>query len=586
MRTPETPPDPDNDAPPGDTPIATRSETRRKRNAIWRLSLLLVALTFIAYQPAWHAGFIWDDDQHVTKNSLLTAPDGFKLIWFSPPRNDSYFPMVNTTLWFEHTLWGVNPSGYHCVNILLHSLNALLVWAVLARLALPGAWLAAAIWAVHPVNVESVAWITELKNTQSTLFYLLTLLAWMKFTEAGTVRRWRFYVLALLLYGPALFTKTTTCTLPAALLLVLWLRNERIDGRRLCQIVPGVCYAIITGLLTVWCEVYLGGYREAARQSPGGLARLLIAAHALWFYVAKLAWPTKLTFSYPRWEINLCDPLQYGWLIACVVVAVLLVWRRHAIGRGPIAAVVFFVATLSLLLGFVPVYTFRFSFVADHYQYLASIGLVALFAAVASRQADSWQLGRDARCALSTSLLIVLGALTWKQAGVYRDAETLWRDTLAKNPACWLAHNNWGLLLEHRGEASAAEEQYRQALQIYPDDIKARVNLGNALARQGKASEAIEQYREALRIKPDHARAHINLGNVLLLQGNVRDAIEHYDDALRIDPHSAEAHLNLGVALEQTGQTSEAVRQYEIALRLAPDLTTASNALARLREGQ
>jgi tetratricopeptide (TPR) repeat protein len=586
MGTPETPSEVASNGLPAPTQTTTGSNARHEGNVRWRLSLLLVALTFLAYQPARHAGFIWDDDQHIAKNTLLTAPHGFKLIWFSPPRNDSYFPMVNTTLRFEHALWGLNPSGYHCVNILLHSLNALLVWAVLRRLALPGAWLGAAIWALHPVNVESVAWITELKNTQSTLFYMLTLLAWMKFTEGGTVHRWRYYVLALLLYGPALFTKTTTCTLPAAMLLVLWLRNQRIDWRRLCQIMPFVCYAIVTGLLTVWCEVYLGGYREAVRHAPGGMQRLLIAAHALWFYAAKLAWPTNLTFSYPHWEISLRDPLQYSWLVACIALPLLLLWRRNAIGRGPITAVIFFVATLSLLLGFIPVYTFRFSFVADHYQYLANIGLIALFAAAASSQADRWQLRRHARWALSACLLVVLGALTWKQAGTYRDAETLWRDTLAENPDSWLAHNNLGLLLEHRGEAVAAEEQYRQALEIDPKDTKARLNLGNALMRQGKAPEAIEQYQEALRIQPDYARAHINLGNVLLLQGDLRDAIGHYEESLRIDPDSAEAHLNLAVALEQAGRASKAVSQYELALRLNPDLTAASNALARLREGQ
>jgi len=586
MGMPEKPSEFASNGLPATTQTATESNARHEAKVRWRLSLLLVALTFLAYHPAWHAGFIWDDDQHIARNTLLTARHGFKLIWFSPPRNDSYFPMVNTTLRFEHALWGLNPSGYHCVNILLHSLNALLVWAVLRRLGLLGAWLAAAIWALHPVNVESVAWITELKNTQSTLFYLLTLLAWMKFTESGTVRRWRYYVLALLLYGPALCTKTTTCTLPAAMLLVLWLRNQRIDWRRFCQIIPFVGYAIVTGLLTVWCEVYLGGYGEAARQSPGGLARLLIAAHALWFYAAKLTWPTNLTFSYPRWQISLGDPLQYVWLIACATVAVLLWWRRNAIGRGPISAIIFFVATLSLLSGFIPVYTFRFSFVADHYQYLASIGLIALFAGAAARQADGWQVGRGTQWALSACLLVVLGTLTWKQAGVYRDAEALWRDTLSKNPDSWLAHNNLGLLLEHQGEAFAAEEQYRQALEIDPNDTKARLNLGNALMRQGKAPEAIEQYQEVLRIKPDHARAHINLGNVLLLQGNLREAIAHYEEALRIDPDSAEAHLNLAVALEQAGRMSKAVSQYELALRLNPGLTAASNALARLREGQ
>src|SRR5208282_1257532 len=196
---------------------------------------LILLLAFVAYLPALRCGYIWDDDVYVTRNPLLTAPDGLNRIWFTAHPYTAYFPMVNTTLRFEHMLWGLNPAGYHFVNILLHAINALLVWVVLRRLALPGSWLAAAIWAIHPVNVESVAWITELKNTQSTLFYLLTLLAWMKFTDGQTTRPWRLYALALLLYGPALFSKTTASTLPAAMLLVLWLRRQPIGWRRFLQ---------------------------------------------------------------------------------------------------------------------------------------------------------------------------------------------------------------------------------------------------------------------------------------------------------------------------------------------------------------
>jgi len=175
---------------------------------------LIMLLTVLAYLPAWRCGFIWDDDFYVTNNPLLTETDGLRRIWFSAHHQSQYFPLVYTTLRLERNLWGLNPIGYHVVNVLLHSMNALLVWLVLRRLALPGAWLAAAIWAVHPVNVESAAWITELKNTQSTLFYLLALLAWMKFADRETACPWRFYTLALLLQALALFSKPTACTLP------------------------------------------------------------------------------------------------------------------------------------------------------------------------------------------------------------------------------------------------------------------------------------------------------------------------------------------------------------------------------------
>ena len=579
----------------------------------WVCAFVLVLITLLAYQPAWHAGFIWDDDRYVTRNPLLTAPDGLKRIWFSPQTYAAYFPMVNTTLRFEHMLWGLHPAGYHFVNILLHCINALLVWTVLRRLAMPGSWLAAAIWAIHPVNVESVAWITELKNTQSTVFGLLTLLAWMKFTDSKTMHPWRFYALALLLYGPALSSKTTASTLPAAMLLVLWLRKEPIGWRRFVQIVPFLGYGVGTGLLSVWCEAHSGNYAEALRYSYSGVGRLLIATHALWFYAAKLAWPARLTFSYPRWEINPGDPLQYLWLAACVAVALLLWWRRKAIGRGPVAAVVFFVATLSPLLGFIPVYTFRYSFVADHYQYVASIGLIALFAGAASSHADTWQLDPNLRRALSASLLLVLGALTWRQARVYQNPEALWSDTLAKNPDSWMAHDNLSIVLCQEGRTEEAIWHCEQALRIKPDHAEAHNNLGMALAQLGRMQDAIGHYEQALRINPDVAMVHNNLGNALFQAGKIRDAIEHYEQALRLQPDYAEAHdnlgralvdagrlpeavghleqalqidpdytnahYNLGVALWRTGKAQEAIRQYELALRLKPDFAEAHNNL-------
>jgi tetratricopeptide (TPR) repeat protein len=532
-------------------------------------------VTFVAYAPVWHAGFVWDDDFYVTRNPLLTAVDGLKRIWFSPHTYAAYFPLVNTTLRFEYMLWGLNPAGYHFVNIMLHCINALLVWTVLRKLAVPGSWLAAAIWALHPVNVESVAWITELKNTQSTLFGLLTLLAWMKFTGRQTVRPWRFYALTLLLYGPALFSKTTACTLPAAMLLVLWLRKSPVGWRRFVQIVPFLCYGVGMGLLSVWCEAHLGNYAEAVHYSYSGVGRLLIATHALWFYAAKLAWPTQLTFSYPRWEINPHDPLQYIWLIACVAVALVLWWRRNAVGRGPVTAIVFFVAALSPLLGFIPVYTFRYSFVADHYQYVASIGLIALFAGAVSSQADTWQLGNNMRCTLSASLLLVLGALTWQQAGIYQNAVTLWQDTLAKNPNAWVAHDNLGSALLQSGKVREAIGHYEQAVRIKPDYTEAHYNLGNILVQAGRVQDGIGHYEQALRLNPDYAAAHNNLGNVLVQAGRVQDGIGHYEQALRLQPDYAEAHYNLGIALAEQGKVPEAITHYEQALRLNPDYAEA-----------
>ena len=312
----------------------------------WLFGLLLVVTTLFAYAPAWHAGFIWDDDRYVTENPMLTAPDGLQQIWFSAHRQSQYFPLIYTTFKFERALWGLKPVGYHLVNILVHGLNAGLVWALLRRLAMPGAWLAAAVWALHPVQVESVAWITELKNTQSTLFCLLSVLAWLRFVDPRAVRRGWFYAAALVLQALALFSKTTACTLPAALLLVLWWRGETIGWRRIVQVTPFLLLGVTMGLVSVWWEGHLGNYQESSGAGFGWLERLLIATRALWFYAGKLLWPATLTFSYPQWAINAREPTQYVWLIGSVVVACLLGWQRKWLGRGVIAGVLFFMATL------------------------------------------------------------------------------------------------------------------------------------------------------------------------------------------------------------------------------------------------
>jgi len=208
------------------------------RGRAWFFALVLAALTIFAYRPAWNGGFVWDDDVYITNNELLTAPDGLRRIWFSLDSPSQYFPLVFSTFRIEHALWGLNPTGYHWVNLLLHVANALLVWRVLARLNVPGAWLAGAIFALHPVQVESVAWITERKNVLMGFFFLLTLRAWIAFVDERTKRPWRFYVLALILYMLALSAKTTACTLPAALVLILWLQKKAINWKRIFEILP------------------------------------------------------------------------------------------------------------------------------------------------------------------------------------------------------------------------------------------------------------------------------------------------------------------------------------------------------------
>src|SRR6476659_3232834 len=422
-------------------------------------ALVLAAVTIFAYRPAWHGGFLWDDDDYIINNELLTAPHGWQRIWFSLDSPSQYFPLTYSTFRIEYALWCLNTTGYHWVNLLLHVGNALLIWAVLARLKVPGSWLAAAIFALHPVQVESVAWITERKNVLMGFFFLLTIRAWVEFVDEQTKHRWFFYAMALVLYALALFSKTTACTLPAALLLILWLQGRRIDQRRLLQLVPFVVLALGMGLLTVWWERYhQGTHGPLFAISP--LERLLIASRAIWFYLGKLFWPSNLTFIYPRWRIAPSNLLNYAPFLAIAGLGAGIYLTRRYLGRGVETAMLFFGATLGPVLRFIMLYTFRYTFVADHYQYLASIGPIALVCAGAATLARSYSEARPLVFGLLACTIAVLTVLTWRQSAIYADIESLWRTTIARNPNCWMAHNNLGTVLLQRGEVDDAIAQY------------------------------------------------------------------------------------------------------------------------------
>lgn len=556
------------------------TDPRRIKFFLAGAAIMLLAL--IAYMPAYHAGFIWDDDCYVTGNPLLTEPDGLRRIWFSAHHQSQYFPLVYTTLRWEYALWGLKPFGYHFVNVVLHGMNAVLLWAILRRLAAPGAWLAAAIFAVHPVEVESVAWVTELKNTESTLFYFLAILAWMRFTGKDGTNPWRFYAIALVCQALALFSKTTACTLPAALVLVLWVRHEPVNLRRCLQIAPFVLMGIVMGAVSIWWEAHLGSYSEETRLSFTILQRVLIASHALWFYAAKLIWPLNLAFSYPRWQINTHDVFQYAWPIACAALAVLLWSRREKWPRLAVAAVVFFVAALSPLLGFISEYTFVYTFVADHYQYTASAGLIALFAGLTATWFVKWEVPQNARVLLVTILLAALTLLTWGQASAYRNLETLWRDTIAKNHSSWMAHFNLGNILALDERYPEAIEQFQEALKYKPDHIKARRNMGLAhynmglrLLGSGRDAEVMEHFQSAVKYNTNSVKAYVSLGAELEKHGHVGEAVSAYSNALRIDPEYAPAHYDLGTTLAKQEKFDDAIAQLREAVRLDPKMQSA-----------
>ena len=579
---------------------AARAESRvePRHDYSW---VLIPAAVFIAYFPALGGGLLWDDLGHITVPELRSL-HGLWRIWSEIGATQQYYPLLHSAFWLEHRIWGDAWLGYHLVNVALHSAAAILVVRILRQLSVPGALFAGLIFAVHPVAVESVAWISEQKNTLSAVFYLASALVYLRIAGGGSsaggskgqdppyVRNPRYW-LASALFLCALLTKTVTATLPAALLVVFWWQRGRLYWRRdVLPLVPWFALAVAGGLLTIWFE----------RQSIGArgdeftltlLERALLAGRIIWFYLAKLFWPYNLTFIYPRWSVDASVWWQYLFSVGAIALGIALAILGR---RGPLAGYLFFCGTLVPVLGFVNVYPFLFSYVADHFQYLAMLGIfvpvAAVFAIALERAARDRQ--RFLR-ALGAATIALLALLTWHRSAVYHDSETLFRDTVVRNPQAWMAHLNLGTELANRGRLPEAIDAYEGALRArtnYPEAkqnlVLAHMKLGDAASETAdRQAEAIAHYEAVLRIDPEHFRGHYNLGTILMdVPERHSDAIAHLEAAHRLQPDNVEARVNLGMALSDVpARRREAVGHLEFAFAKRPDLAPVAEALARLR---
>lgn len=530
--------------------------------------LVLLAATLAAYHPAWHGGLLWDDDAHVTRAELRSV-SGLWRIWFDVGSTQQYYPVVHSAFWALYRLFGDATFGYHIVTISLHALSALLVAVILRRLAVPGAVLAAVVFALHPVHVESVAWITELKNTLSGVCYLGAALAYLRFDERRE-RRW--YGVATFLFVMALLSKSVTATLPAALLVVFWWQRGRLRWHQdVLPLAPWLALGAAAGTLTAWVERTFVGAQGAGFELTL-VERFLIAGRAIWFYLGKLVRPADLTFIYPKWHIDHSDATQYLYPLGIIVLLAAL-WLVRARSRAPLAALLFFCGTLFPALGFFNVYPFRYSFVADHFQYLASIGIITLLSAGAATVIIRWR----TRPRWAAGLLLVatgtsLGVMTWRQSRHYRDAETLYLETLRRNPAATMAAINVALLYldgppEKWGQAASHLET---AVRLDPANSEALVNLGAALQKTGRLEEAARRYEEALRLKADDVDAYTNLGSVRERLGRLEEATGAYREAVRLAPGSSETHANLGRVLLTIDRRVEAEAAFREALKRDP----------------
>lgn len=571
-------------------------------------TMWIIALTLLAYLPALNAGFIWDDDQYILENRTLRTTEGLVQIWLEPTSIPQYYPLVHTTYWFEYQLWGTDPLGYHLVNAIFHAFAAMMLWLVLHRLKVPGAFLAALVFAVHPVHVESVAWVTERKNTLSGLMYLWSALILLPFfgirreglTHAGAPRRSEWnqamlarYAVGMLLFILALLSKSVTASLPAAMLLLIYWKHGRIHWRDFAWLLPFFVVGVVAGLHTAWLEkTHVGA--DGADFDLSFIQRMLIASRAICFYAWSLVWPSELTFFYYRWHV---DPrFWWQWLFPGGLLALLaaLWFGRHRIGRGPIVAVCFFCGTLFPALGFVDVYPMKFSFVADHFQYHASIGVIALIVGSLAWLAQRCPpAGRAAMSGGAAGVIVLFILICMQQSRIYEDKETLYRDVIRKNDTAFIAYTNLGGVLLKKGdllesqrkteEARAArleaKDIFMQGYLLRPD-IKSIWNLGLAYAALEQEERAVELFGLSLRIEPVldlRARAY---ARILSQIGRESEAMAIYEEVIAQDaPENAGAifisHVDYAHLLLEAD--NHALRDPAKALKIA----TAADAMTR-----
>jgi tetratricopeptide (TPR) repeat protein len=586
------------------------------------LSGLLVLVGLVAYLPMLRNGFVWDDDTFLTKNALIKAADGLSQFWFSQRPSD-YWPVTSTTLWFEWRLWGMQAAGYHATNLALHLGEGLLLWSVLRRLRVPGAYLAALLFVAHPVNVESVAWIAQRKNLMAMLFYLLSLRLFLAtrwsdgpVSPAGPAgggdpsRERRLYVGSLLAFVLAMLSKGSVAPLPVVLLgIIAWRRP--VTWRDVRKLAPFFAVAAALVVVNIWFQTHGSG--EVVRPA-GPLERLLGAGTVVWFYLSKALWPADLTFVYPQWHLTADSWPGWTALLGGAVVTAGLAWIARSsppatLRRGALAGWLYFGVMLLPVMGFTDVYFMRYSLVADHYQHLAIIGLLGFAAAAWAL----WGAARSVKLSVAAGVVGVLAALTWRQCGMYRDNATLYRITLERNPDCWMVYNNLALSEADAGQIATATRDFERALRLNPDFYEAHLNfgsvllntghpvealaqyeaalrasghqpvalysLGNALHSLGRDAEAARAYERAIELRPTYADAENNLGIVREAAGQEADALAHFRRAVRLDPENPGANYNLANALRKTGQGGDAIGYYEKAVRLNPGNLQAHNNL-------
>jgi len=538
------------------------------------------------FSPAWTGGWVWDDTTEILRNDPIRSSwRAIGGMWTAPAGAD-YLPLKETVQWIEWHLWGDAPEGYHLVSSSLHLLSAFLFWRLLVRLRVPFAWTAAIFFSVHPMAVESVAWIAELKNTLSLPLLLVSSLAYIAFDECRERPNgaWKgMYALSLLAFLASLLAKSSGVMFPFVMLIYGWVRHGRVTQRAILASVPFAAMAGAVGVVTIWFQEHraISGVMAPA----GGLGeQLAIAGHALVFYFVKAIIPWPIGPVYPGWRVGgsfLAD--AWPWL-AIVVVAVVLWSCRARWGRGPILASGWFVLNLVPVLGFIRMSFARLSPVSDHFAYIALLGVVGgLAGALGSLTQALGQKGP--RLALGGAVALILGVFAFESHELstnYRDDRTFWTFASRQNPEAWAPRNNLGLIDLAAGRFPEAAGQFEAVLRSGEHQAEVYNNLGTTYTRLGRYDEAAAQFEAALRLQPGYPVAEANLGNVLAQTRQYDQAIVHYRRSLELKPDIADVHTRLGMAYLLTNNPIDAAAEFAEAIRLDPNATEPRYRLATL----
>ena len=533
------------------------------------LSLMLLGAVLVVYLPALRGGFIWDDAILLTDNEMVKSAGGLWDIWFCPPTGEGYFPLTWSAFWVQWRLWGTHPEGYRLVNLLLHAASALLLWRLLNRLKVPGGWLAGMLFALHPVCVMSVAWVSELKNTLALFLALLCLLPFATCLETGRKLCFRApMALCSLLFLLSLLAKPLAIGLPVLLLFVVWRQDGRATIANSLPLAPLFAAALAIGMVTPYFQH--GGSANITWFEPAWLERILLAAKAYWFYWGQTLYPAHLTLCYAPWRLPPGELLSWLPLTALLLLVSAAWLLRRRLGTLPLLFLAAHGLLLAPTLGLLSMTWHRYAWVSDHFNY-GGVAVVAVAGGMlAARVRDRCQHATRLRLvvpAVGGGLLLLLAFTTALRADLFADPIVLWRQNTVACPESWGGWEHLSCALLDARRPQEAEVAARASLQLLAENPAAQYELAYALHLQGRLAEAIAEYRKTLRLQPNAAKPYWNFGLALNLVGKPEEALGMLRRSLELTPGNTAVRADYARMLANAGRRAEALAAFRQAAR-------------------